>query len=331
MKGSGRMSRWKYLPLFFIIIFLLILAVIPPCCQDSSSCDTKIRTITEYICVKDDNDLKRRTPGWVNGTISSIRGDVPGGTVVRITDFNDISKEPIVDIEINPEHPRYSYQLNASRTYHIFASAPAYRTTKVYAVNITNGNTTWLNFTLVPFEMLSGWVYHNKKPLVDAVVEISQPNGTEILLTTSPQGRFKTIISSGSYNITIWKPGYVQHIESVVVGQGETVEINITLEKLEGEKKREESDDFELMLIIVLVLVILLSLIYILYRTRDKEAEEPETDEWECPGCGAVVDADMDECKQCGRTFKFRCPRCGAELDQSAEVCEECGNTELRS
>ncbi|MEW5936294.1 MAG: zinc-ribbon domain-containing protein [Candidatus Thermoplasmatota archaeon] len=62
-----------------------------------------------------------------------------------------------------------------------------------------------------------------------------------------------------------------------------------------------------------------------------RTAPPPEKDaalEFECPECGAALDADASACSRCGVRFieemRFTCPECGAVLESSARKCS-CG------
>ena len=62
----------------------------------------------------------------------------------------------------------------------------------------------------------------------------------------------------------------------------------------------------------------------------EEEAAAPT--EFECPVCGARVEASATECPGCGAQFaeeapaeKFECPLCGAQVDANAARCPSCG------
>lgn len=62
-----------------------------------------------------------------------------------------------------------------------------------------------------------------------------------------------------------------------------------------------------------------------------KDEEAPAT-VFECPVCGAQVEASANLCPSCGAQFaeeapadKFECPLCGASVDASATKCPNCG------
>ena len=64
--------------------------------------------------------------------------------------------------------------------------------------------------------------------------------------------------------------------------------------------------------------------------TAEEEPAGPT--EFECPVCGARVEADATQCPGCGAQFaeeappdKFECPLCGAEVDANAARCPSCG------
>jgi len=60
---------------------------------------------------------------------------------------------------------------------------------------------------------------------------------------------------------------------------------------------------------------------------------QAEPTEFECPVCGARVEASATQCPGCGAQFaeeepqpeKFECPLCGASVDASATKCPSCG------
>lgn len=62
------------------------------------------------------------------------------------------------------------------------------------------------------------------------------------------------------------------------------------------------------------------------------EEETAEATEFECPVCGARVEADATQCPGCGAQFaeeapaeKFECPLCSAQVDANAARCPSCG------
>jgi len=48
---------------------------------------------------------------------------------------------------------------------------------------------------------------------------------------------------------------------------------------------------------------------------------------FECPACGAEVDAAADKCPSCGAEFasEVGCPNCGATVEAAATACAQCG------
>jgi tetratricopeptide (TPR) repeat protein/Zn finger protein HypA/HybF involved in hydrogenase expression len=70
-------------------------------------------------------------------------------------------------------------------------------------------------------------------------------------------------------------------------------------------------------------------------RNGESTAEEEapaEATEFECPVCGARVEADATQCPGCGAQFaeeapaeKFECPLCSAQVDANAARCPSCG------
>lgn len=58
----------------------------------------------------------------------------------------------------------------------------------------------------------------------------------------------------------------------------------------------------------------------------------PEVATFQCPECGATVDADASSCPNCGVAFaeaegeaQFQCPECGTIVDAAATTCPGCG------
>lgn len=57
---------------------------------------------------------------------------------------------------------------------------------------------------------------------------------------------------------------------------------------------------------------------------------EFETDIYGCPVCGTTVNKDHEECPDCGEGFvveepEFECPNCGKPVDQFDTECDSCG------
>ena len=85
-------------------------------------------------------------------------------------------------------------------------------------------------------------------------------------------------------------------------------------------------------IIIIVVIVAATAVIVFLIIQSGKSAEDDlfddETQEYECPSCGATVFSDMDACPECGETFEeeeYKCPECGEPVEMDATECEGCG------
>lgn len=50
--------------------------------------------------------------------------------------------------------------------------------------------------------------------------------------------------------------------------------------------------------------------------------------DWQCPNCGAGIDATDRKCPQCGKSFLTQCPECNFPVQRGWNACPSCG-TEL--
>ena len=85
-----------------------------------------------------------------------------------------------------------------------------------------------------------------------------------------------------------------------------------------------------ILIILGVVAIIIVIVVILMMRSKTKEEElfEEEMREYECPGCGAIVNAGMDACPECGEAFEveeFRCPECSEEIEKDATMCDSCG------
>jgi hypothetical protein len=51
-------------------------------------------------------------------------------------------------------------------------------------------------------------------------------------------------------------------------------------------------------------------------------------EKYDCPDCGATLEANATSCATCGATFSeeiFECPVCGSEVPENANECPKCG------
>ncbi len=97
--------------------------------------------------------------------------------------------------------------------------------------------------------------------------------------------------------------------------------------------------DLDASLVIPLVVVVIglfMIIFYLLYRyeragkkkklfkVRDSERQL----DFECPRCGAQVDAKTPKCVECSAEFEeeiFSCPVCGIAVSSNDDYCPECG------
>ena len=83
-------------------------------------------------------------------------------------------------------------------------------------------------------------------------------------------------------------------------------------------------------LILIVLAVIFLTLIIIItvLALKRRRSLGPRYDEYQCPGCGAIVHGDMESCPKCGRSFvveRHVCPNCRETLPPDASLCDSCG------
>ena len=98
--------------------------------------------------------------------------------------------------------------------------------------------------------------------------------------------------------------------------------------KDDGEKKSSIGGIILIILGIVAIIIVVVVILMMRSKTKEEELFEEEMREYECPGCGAIVNAGMDACPECGEVFEveeFRCPECSELVEKDATICDSCG------
>ncbi len=86
---------------------------------------------------------------------------------------------------------------------------------------------------------------------------------------------------------------------------------------------------------LVMIIGLLIIIFYLLYRYEGsgkkrkhlKVRESERQPDFECPRCGAHVDAETPVCLECGAEFEdevYSCPVCGTGVSTHDESCSEC-------
>lgn len=279
--------------------------------------------------------VRSSSTGWINGTVSSLRGGNISDGQIRVIDPNSTSFTPIANVSIDSDNPNFSIKLPAPARYQIFAWAITFRQSKVFTVNLPAGKGVEINFTIAKYEILSGNVSSNGMPVSKAIVSIEKldENNSKIKtlqLTTSKNGGFNTMLSSGRYNVTVTKVGYEPESKIVTIDRGERKNIVFDLDKI---KEEESSGGYDILIIstifaLVVLFAVILTVMYTNHKRKKKKEEEEEeerVEEMECPFCGEVVPPDASECPNCGKVFMKRCPECGKQVKMQERECGECG------
>ncbi len=87
--------------------------------------------------------------------------------------------------------------------------------------------------------------------------------------------------------------------------------------------------------LLVIIIGLLVTIFYLLYRfgrsgkkrKHLKVRESERQPDFECPRCGAHVDAETPVCLECGAEFEdeiYSCPVCGTGVSTHDESCPDC-------
>ncbi len=90
--------------------------------------------------------------------------------------------------------------------------------------------------------------------------------------------------------------------------------------------------------LLVIIIGLLITIFFLLYRynwtgkkkKHKKGSEGQRRPDFECPRCGAHVDAKTPVCLECGAEFQdevYSCPVCGTGVSTHDEECPECSET----
>jgi hypothetical protein len=279
------------------------------------------------------NRFVRSACGQVNGPENiTLRGYLKSstdreinGAVIVIADLYDDSMEPVDLISLDNGENFFETRDLGPGSYQVYATANAYHSSKVFQVNASKGMTIWLNITLVPMEIFTGYCIDNKGPINEAILTLRRDNKTVSTTKTSSQGLFKIILPPGEYDLKINKVGYLTQNHEVFVGPGERITMNYTLEKVEKEQK--DRNYFPVVLgagLMVLIASAAIILIYFSYKKKNKK-EEPEVEDFHCIKCGNLLEKGDRKCSKCGYELMKRCADCGSENPITEPRCITCG------
>ena len=268
--------------------------------------------------------------GILRGTVVTLHGEKMSSAVVIITKLNDTDTTPIPSITVDMNTSQYYREFNVSGRFQASAMATAFQNSAVHTVEISPGKTVWLNFTLIPYESLTGYVFgEDGRPIDGAAIKINQPGKNELMIKTPETGQYKAFISSGTLNITVSKIGYRSDTRTLLISPGERRGLNITLQKNGTASDGKNNALLYAFAIVGAVLLITVVAVIIFIKTRKKKdapKKEDSITEMECPKCGAVVKPDATKCPECGERFKVRCPECGKEYKEHVPKCKQCGH-----
>lgn len=280
----------------------------------------------EEIITKEPNTV-------VRGTVHELNGIKITNPVVRIANLSDIRTgvaTPLADIKVNDTTGEFYYEFKTYGSFQIFATSLNCHTSSVVNITAVQGKTIWLNFTLTRREKITGIVMDAEdKPLETVTIKMRQPDGKNLMLSTSDTGKYTVLVSSGIYNFTIYKPGYYTVMKDVTISPGQWVDMNFTLEKIP--EKKEELNILHIAGGVCLMILVLITLVVFFYmkarakRIRETPTKEDLITDMECPGCGEALKKGVTQCHECGYRFTVRCPDCGKEQDKKIEKCVRCG------
>ena len=158
------------------------------------------------------------------------------------------------------------------------------------------------------------------------------PEGEEITVALGEISKTGTIADDGSWSVYITLPDKGGQFTIYVTAGEASQTLSITLEdKDEPVDKDNENGIFglgpsmDLAIILLIIIIIVIIIIALLMRKKKPAAEEEEeepgeedeksdedAEEFECPDCGVVLAAGVNEC-----------PECGAEFEEDEELEDE--------
>jgi hypothetical protein len=254
-------------------------------------------------------------------------GNKINGAAIVIADLYDSSMEPVELISLEAGETYYETTNLQPGSYQVYATANAYHSSKVFEINASSGKTIWLNFTLVPIEIFTGYCIDEDGPVEDAIITLIKDNSTISTTMTSSQGLFKIILPPGQYYLMINKIGYITQEHDIQMHPGQRISKNFTIEKIKTEK--EDSNTLLLVGIaggLVSVVILGISIAWYFIKKRKKESQIPIKEDFHCIQCGNILKEGAGQCPSCGFELKKRCIECGSQNQFERTRCTKCGS-----
>lgn len=214
--------------------------------------------------------------GWIRGYVKNVaEAPIEGATVQAGTKTKATSSEGYYNISISPG------------TYVVNVSAGGYSNHSQDAT-VETGVVTWLNITLAATSgSLTGHVYDvdTEEAIGNAQIKLSQ-SGVDITqkYVDSEGGFVFSSVEAGTYNVTVSASGYENNVTTVTVVAGESVTLDIYLEK-EASDEGTSSTAALLGGVIALALIVVAAVL-LLARRRKKQRGLSEA--------GEVSDGDVE-------------------------------------
>ena len=263
----------------------------------------------------------------LRGYLKSSTGKEINAGVIVVADLYDGSMAPVKLISLEKGQTYFETTDLEPGSYQVYATANAFHSSGVFQVNASEGMTVWLNITLVPMEIFTGYCLDKDGPVNEAILTLRKGNNTVSTTKTSSQGLYKIILPPGEYDLKINKVGYVTQNHEVIVGPGDRITMNYTMEKVE---QKEEKNNYLLPGLMAgfsaLIVAAIIVIFYIFNRKKNNE-QEPEIEDFHCIKCGSVLDKGDRKCSACGYELMKRCDECGSENPIVESICIKCGST----
>jgi len=266
--------------------------------------------------------------GTLRGVVTIVgQDDLRDGEVVVSPAGTNVSAG--VDA-FDSDDPEYELELPPGE-YTVYAWGPVFHSSARVRFFIEANRTTWVNLTVVRMEEIVGTVTDGKgRPVEGALVRFLVQGELVQSVPTGSSGRFRDNLYPANYTVEVTKSGYRPYREEVVLGQGQVVDLDITLEAIPPE---EEDGGLSLTTLLVAVLILLMLGATFGYMGRQArmmrraaaEAAAQRSRDMECPSCGALVPVERRTCPECNHVFQARCPECGRSVDEGTAWCPECG------
>jgi len=216
-----------------------------------------------------------------------------------------------------------------------YATAPVHRASARVAFTIVAGGTTWLNLTIVRIEEVMGHVNSTAGgPVAGAVLQFSSGGSVRGGATTDASGAFRTGIDPGNYTLTVTKAGFELVVQSVTIGAGQVIALDLSMKPTGGGGDNAGFPTFAAIVILFVLFMLFGSFYYVGLQSRCIRMAAAEAEARRraagstCPECGTDLATGATKCPRCGFVLQVRCSDCGRLVDLKDAAkgeCPECG------